>query len=244
MKAITIFLLACAVVAQAQTPIQHTQPVEPGQKIVMHFDYPELIRVTTWDQPVVSVEGTVSINGGDQDDAFKLKVNSSPTAISISGTIPNLKKLPHRITINRDGQKVTFKTQADYRSYANQYGTAFTSMREGVETDIILTIKVPKNVATRIEARYGLVEVRDFDGPLVVDAIYGGIDVALVESTTGKLVAETNYGQIYSNLNLKLDKENLKEENFHTVIAASLGTGPAYNLESKFGNVYLRKQVK
>jgi len=242
MKAIILLLLACVTLAEAQTPIQHTQPVQPGQKVVMHFDYPELIRVTTWDQPVVSVEGTVSINGGEQDDAFKFKVQSSASTIDITGSIPDMKKLPRRITIHRDGQKVTFKTQADYQAYAKQYGRAFTSMNEGVDMDIILTIRVPKDVATRIEAKYGIVEVRDFNGPLVVDATYGGIDVALEESTTGKLVAETNYGQIYSNL--KLDKENVKEENFHTVVAANLGTGPAYNLESKYGNVYLRKQVK
>ncbi len=242
MKAIIIFLVGCVALAQAQTPIQHTQPVESGQKIVMHFDYPELIRVTTWDQPVVSIEGTVSINGGDQDDAFKLNVRSSATTIDIDGSIPDLKKLPRRITIHRDGQKITFKTQADYQAYAKQYGRVYTSMNDGVDMDILLTIRVPKNVATRIEARYGIVEVRDFNGPLVVDATYGGIDVALVESTTGKLTAETNYGQIYSNLDLKLDKENVKEENFHTVIAANLGNGPAYNLESKYGNVYLRKK--
>ena len=34
-----------------------------------------------------------------------------------------------------------------------------------------------------------------------------GVDVALVEVPRTKLVAETNYGQIYSNLNLKLDRK-------------------------------------
>lgn len=241
MKIIALLLLAGVFTAGAQTPITRSQAVQNGQTIVMNFDYPELIRVSTWDKMEVSVEGTVSINGGESDDAFKLDIRSSGNTIDIDGSIPDLKKLPHRVTIRRNGEKITFKSKEAYREYAKTNGREFNSMNEGVETDIILNIRVPKNMATKIMARYGLVEVRDFNGPLVVDATYGGIDVALVESSTGKLMAETNYGQIYSNLNMKLDKENLKEDNFHTVIAANLGNGPAYNLESKYGNVYLRR---
>jgi hypothetical protein len=88
---------------------------------------------------------------------------------------------------------------------------------------------------------YGIVEVRGFNGPLSVEATYGGVDVALLERTTGELKAETNYGQIYSNLDLKFTGSEF--EAFHTVISAKPGTGPRYNFESKYGNVYLRKAL-
>ncbi len=51
----------------AQMPVNKSVPVQPGQKIEMHFDYPELIRVTTWEKNEISVQGSVSINGGESD---------------------------------------------------------------------------------------------------------------------------------------------------------------------------------
>jgi hypothetical protein len=83
--------------------------------------------------------------------------------------------------------------------------------------------------------------VRDFNGPLKVDATYGGIDAAVAEKTTGELTAKTNYGQIYSNLEVKFGGPEMREENFHTFVSAKPGTGPSYAFDSKYGNVYLRK---
>jgi hypothetical protein len=94
---------------------------------------------------------------------------------------------------------------------------------------------------TKIEATYGMVEIRDFTGPLTVDATYGGVDVVVQPKTTGELVAETGYGQIYSNLDLKFSGGEF--EDFHTQVTVKPGTGPRYSFESKYGNVYLRKSL-
>ena len=92
---------------------------------------------------------------------------------------------------------------------------------------------------TKLEAVYGMVEVRNFTGPLSVEATYGGVDAALQPSAMGELTAETGYGQIYSDLDLKFTGSEF--EDFHTVVSAKPGNGPRYNFESKYGNVYLRK---
>ena len=105
--------------------------------------------------------------------------------------------------------------------------------------DILLEVKVPKNMETKLECVYGLAEVKNFSGPLSVEATYGGVDVSVQERTTGELTAETSYGQIYSNLDLKFTGSEFKD--FHTVVSAKPGTGPKYAFESKYGNVYLRK---
>lgn len=89
-----------------------------------------------------------------------------------------------------------------------------------------------------------MVEVTNFDGPLTEDATYGGVDAALVEGSTGELNAETNYGQIYSNLGLDFNAGNVTTEDFHTSMAAKPGQGPRYSFESKYGNVYLRRADK
>jgi hypothetical protein len=225
----------------AQTPVNKSIPVQPGQKIEMHFDYPQLIRMTTWEKNEISILGTVSINGGESDDAFELITSAAGNIVNVRNEIHNLKNLPQRITITRNGQKIVFKSKADYKKYADQNGKDFNMMTNGVDMDILLEIKVPRNVETRVESVYGMVEVKEFTGPLTVDATYGGVDAALAERATGELIAETNYGHIYTNLELKFSTDNVQEQDFHTYVSAKPGSGPRYSFESKYGNVYLRK---
>ena len=113
-------------------------------------------------------------------------------------------------------------------------------MNCGVDMDIVLEVKVPKSVETLVESVYGIVEVREFIGPLSVDATYGGVDAAVAERTTGELIAETDYGQIYTNLEMKFSGD-VVERDFHTQVSVKPGSGPRYSFESKYGNVYLRK---
>jgi hypothetical protein len=89
-----------------------------------------------------------------------------------------------------------------------------------------------------------MVEIKDFTGPLTVDATYGGVDAALNEKNTGEIIAETNYGDIYTNLDVKFGGENSKNEDFHTYVSAKPGNGPRYSFDSKYGNVYLRKATQ
>src|SRR4026208_1818021 len=75
----------------AQTQINKSIPVSAGQSVLLHFDYPELVRVSTWDKNEVSVQGTVSINNGESDDAFELFTSSSGNTVSVRNEIKNLK---------------------------------------------------------------------------------------------------------------------------------------------------------
>ena len=242
MKIKLIFpLLLLSLSTLAQTAINKSIPVSARQKINMHFDYPELVRVSTWDKNEISIQGSVSINGGENDDAFVLETSTSGNVISIESRINGLKSLPQRITVNQGGQKIVFKTKADYRKYCDENGKNFNSMSTGVDMDIVLEIKVPRNVDTRVESVYGMVEIKQFTGPLVVEATYGGVDAALQEKSIGELTAETNFGQIYTNLDVKFKTDNIREEDFRTYVSAKPGNGPRYSFESKYGNVYLRK---
>src|SRR4051812_46512733 len=157
----TYFLLMLClftVSAAAQTIISKTIPVQKGQKLKMKFDYPELVKVTTWDKSEISFEGRVSINGGESDDAFRLDINTSGGEISIRNEIRNMDAIPHRITVIRDGEKMVFRNRAEWRKYQDEHGGKHSMMNEGVEMDIQLEIKVPKNMETYVESVYGLVE--------------------------------------------------------------------------------------
>ncbi|MBS1951492.1 MAG: hypothetical protein JST37_10855 [Bacteroidetes bacterium] len=225
----------------SQTEVNKTIAIQAGQKIEMHFDYPELIKVSAWDKNEIAITGTVSINGGENDNAFSLESSSSPNEVLVTGEIKDLKKLPHRITIWHKGQKIIFKTKADYKKYTDENGHEFNRQNWGTDIDIFLTIKVPKNFEVKILSTYGTIEVKDFTGSLVAESTYGGVDAALVEKSIGNIKATTNYGQIYTNFDFKFNEGTF--EDFHTVVSARLGNGSHYSFESKYGNVYLRKSL-
>jgi len=238
---LTLFLVLLAVKVFAQTDVNKTIAFQSGQTITMHFDYPKLIKVSTWDKNEISIQGMVSINAGESDDAFELITSNTGSEVTVRNEIHNMKNLPQRITVNRDGQKMVFKTKADYKKWADQNGKDYNMMSCGLDMDIVLEIKVPRNVETYVESVYGMVEVKEFSGPLKVEATYGGVDAAVSERSTGEITAETNYGQIYSNLETKFGGPGMKEEDFHMVVSSKPGNGPQYRFESKYGNVYLRK---
>lgn len=242
MRILSILLLSLVTGAlAAQTPVTKSFATTTGQKIVFRFDFPELIKVSTWEKNEILITGKVSINGGENDDAFEITEAASGNTMTVEGRIKNLKQLPHRFTINNGQEKITFKTLDDFEKYKQEHGRTYKYTSNGVDIDITLEIRVPRNMETKIEATYGMVEVKDFTGPLTVDAIYGGVDVTLQTKTTGELIAETGFGQIYSNLDLKFNGGEF--EDFHTQISVKPGSGPRYSFESKYGNVYLRKPL-
>ncbi|PZR38657.1 MAG: hypothetical protein DI538_09140 [Azospira oryzae] len=234
-----LLVVAASLHGYTQTVINKVIPVKGGQKIVMHFDYPQLIKVSTWDKNEIAITGKVSINAGENDNAFILENSESGNVISIRSEIKDMKNLPRRYVVTRGEQKIVFKDKSDFKKYQTENPGAYNSLSMNVEIEIVLEVKVPKNMDTRVESVYGMVEITDFTGPLTVDATYGGVDAALQEVSTGELIAETNYGQIYTNLNLKFIGN--KEEDFHTYVSAKPGKGPRYSFESKYGNVYIRK---
>jgi hypothetical protein len=240
-----IFLLLVALVTPvkeyAQTKLNKTIPVQSGQNISMRFDYPELVRISTWDRNEIVVTGDVSINNGENDDAFLFENSVSGNTVMLNASIRDIKHLPQRITIERDGQKIVFKDKSELKKYQQEHGTAYNNMSWGADIDIQLEIKVPRNMETRIEAVYGLVEVKNFAGPLTVESTYGGVDVALAEKAAGEITAETNYGEIFTNLDAKFSGDKMRNKDFHTYVTAKPGSGPKYALESKYGNVYIRK---
>lgn len=239
---IAIFLSLVLVSAGvSQTAINKTVPLRTNQQVRMHFDYPELIRVSTWEKNEISIQGSVSINGGENDDAFELIVDTQGNYVDIRNRINHMEDLPQRITVMDGGEKLIFRNKSEWRKYREENPGSHSTINQGVDMDILIDIKVPKGVETLVESTYGIVEVKNFTGPLTVAATYGGVDAALVERNTGELIAETNYGQIYSNLDLKIDAGNTREEDFHTYVSARPGTGPHYRFESQYGNVYLRK---
>jgi hypothetical protein len=241
MKYILLLLLSTGTLcATAQTMVNKSYPVKANQKISFRFDYPKLVRISTWDKNEVSIQAKVSINNGANDDAFELSDNTEDGTLQIRNKIRNMDQLPRIHTIYDNGKKITFNTREGLNDYIKNNNISTRTTSDGVDLEITMEIKVPANMETSVKAIYGLVELSTFNGPITIDATYGGIDAAVTQAKVGKLTATTNYGQIYSNLDLTLtDRVN---KDFHTSITAEPGQGAAYKFVSPYGNIYLRKQ--
>lgn len=242
-----IYLCFVGLMAAAQTKVEKTIPIKAGQQLVFNADYPEL-KIQTWDKNEVLITGTVSINRGEHDQAFDLRVESSTGEVTITSLLKDKENIPQRIVIKKGDQEYFFKSgnynDPEIQKFLEANGREYSYMSNGIIQEIKLTVFVPKNIQTTIRAKYGLVEVLTFEAPLVIEAKYGGIDVTISPQLSGQLTARSQYGEILTNLDNKFDRiaQGEKSDKRWTEISANLGKGPRYSLESKYGNVYLRKQ--
>ncbi len=221
----------------AQTVINRSYPIKAGEKLHLKFDYP-VVRVSTWDQKEVSIVAKVSINDGESDNAFTLLDETKDGVLEISSRIKDMDKLPRRYTVWDAGKKTVFKTEAEFNDYKSKAG-GIRSYSTGTDIDIKLEVKVPVGTPTEINSVYGIVELANFNAPVTIDAVYGGIDASLDKSRAGQIKATTVYGKIYSNLNLELTDH--QQEHFLNSITAQPGKGPAYAFKSTYGKIYIRK---
>lgn len=236
-------LVACTITTFAQTKIDQTFPVQGARRLQLNFDYPELIRIQTWDKAEVAVQGSVSINRGEHDKAFTLSTNQDNDVLTITGAV-NEQGVPKRVVVHVDGQEYYFNTNNVHSPEVEKFmeeHKGYEYISQGVQKKIELTIYVPKGLDTRVNARYGLVEVKAFEAPLMVDAIYGGVDATISPQTTGELIARTQYGEIYTNLPTKFDSHGREAPEHWTEVKTQAGKGARYQLASRYGKLYLRK---
>ena len=240
-------LIFCCAISFAQTKVEKTIPIKAGQKLVLNFDYPELT-LQTWDKNEILIKGTVSINRGENDAAFDLQVNTEKD-ITVTSVIKDKENLPQRIIIKKGDVEYFFKAKdfndPEIQNFLDGNGHDYTYMSNGVIKEIKLEVFVPRNIETSVLAKYGIVEVKGFNGPLTIDAKYGGVDATISSSSTGQLTARSRYGEILTNLDIKFDQQRFPDkherQDHWTEITAKIGNGPTYLIESKYGKVYLRK---
>lgn len=246
MKSIVLFLLALSSLVSAQTKIEKSFPLKPGQKAIFQFDYPQAI-FQLHDKPEILITGTVSINQGEHDSAFQLDAATTDADVTITSQLKDKENIPHRISIKKGDREYFFKTSnfndPEVQKFLTENGNEYTYRSSGVMQEIKLIVFVPRNTAVKVESKYGLIEVTAFDGPFTVVSKYGGADISFPSSPKGTINARTQYGEIFTNLDIKFNQSTGggKEGKRWTEITGNAGNGPLVNIESKYGNIYLRK---
>jgi hypothetical protein len=192
------------------------------------------------------IKGDVSINKGENDDAFELVVKQSGKVIDVSSILKDKENIPRRIVIKEGDTEYYFKAKdendPEVQKFLEERGRSYNYMSHGIIKEITLEIFVPKGMETELASKFGLVEVKNFQAPLKVNSKFGGVDATIAERSTGELIARTEFGEILTNLDVKFNSDkNFESHDRWTVISAKPGSGPRYDIESKFGKVYLRK---
>ena len=250
MKKVLITLIITALfetVIVAQNNFTKSIPVSQNQKVIMEFQYPELIKVSTWDNNEILITGQVSINLGKNNDAFEIKVQESDQNLNIESLIRDKDKLPRNIVINKDGQKYLFEG-ADWNSPALQkfyeeHGRDNISwVSNGIDIEVILEIKIPRHIELDIYSKHGMIEIFDMPATLTANSKHRGVDLSVPTGAKYKFELNTKHGEVYTNLNLDFDKGNSKSKpyNWSRVVASLNGGDKKITLETQHGNLYLR----
>lgn len=250
MKSIINFIIILCLCTSAfgQKPIREEVAISGVKEIVVDFKYPKLVKVKSWDGNKILITGTAMINMGTHDDNFKINSEQRTGQLFISSEIEDMESIPRRVWVeNQDGTIHSFNTSDWNNSEVQQYlaeNPGHKSVSNGIIRDIKLEVFVPRNMALNISCKFGLLEIRDFDAPLRANAKFGGIDIAFLPKKKADIEAKSKFGEIYSNLDVKFRDPNYTgtERNKWLVLQSKMnGGGMPYVLESKHGNLYLRK---
>jgi len=241
-KIIIIFLLAISFSLVKGQNIEKSYQLGNNEKLSLEFEYPELVKISTWNKQEVLIKAKVLINNMDATEDFILSENRSSNQLVISSKLRNKDKYKNNyitvaddkdddepVTVNRNGKSITI-------------GDKGKTYYHGTQIEIVLEISLPKNAVVDVDAKYGMVEVLSAPKDLVVYAKYGGADVKIDEAGLKQLKASTSWGQIFSNLDsrLSVSGDDMLGKNMRAEFNGSKGAN-SVRVETEFGNVFLRK---
>ena len=80
--------------------------------------------------------------------------------------------------------------------------------------------------------------------PISIVSSHGDIDIGIPENTKANLKIDTSWGEIYSDLNIAINREdgNMKSYGGNNVVGTLNGGGVSFQVKSTHGSIYLRKK--
>ena len=93
-----------------QRKVEEEIPMGNASKVKLEFGYAD-VEISTWNGSQVVINGTASINEGENDDSFVLETGHSGDLLSVKTYIKDIDQLPRIITVMKDGKKYRFRKQ-------------------------------------------------------------------------------------------------------------------------------------
>ena len=247
----------------AQTEINKTIPAGKAQSIYINLEYAD-VQISSWDRSEIRITGTVMINQGDHNDAFKLESRQQGGSLNIKTFIEGIENLPKYTTVKKDGKTYYFKEKSNKEIRKELGEGSYSMISNGVEIEISLQIKIPAGLKLEIDATYGDIKLencqnkmdiqntyghilaifgqQDFADEIKLQSTYSFVDVSLPARSAVSVELDSNYGKIYTDHDINIDKNRSKEKNFSNRIVGTLNRGgKILTLKADYNNIYLRK---
>lgn len=234
----------------SQTILAERIEVKSGQKVIIDFAYANEVNVRGWDNNYISIEAKVLINMGKNDDSYIIKVGDSGGEKTITGFIKDKDNLPQMIQIKKGGQIYYFETgdwdNPKIKQFYEENGrNGIDWMSHGVAWEIDVEIKVPKDIDLKVISKHGIIDIENFPGAVKANSKHGGVDITIPGNSRNKFNLRTQWGEIYTNLDFNFSEKTFssKSSSWNKVVCTlDNGSGALIDLESKHGNLYLRKE--
>ncbi|MEM6966825.1 MAG: DUF4097 family beta strand repeat-containing protein [Bacteroidota bacterium] len=252
----------------AQRTIQQSTSIQPNQEV--NFDCRRAnVKFTTWNKNEIEITGTASVNMGEHDDAFEVEIKRKNGSLEIRTFLKEEEDIPKMIIMSKDGMKTYKRMDQGDKGWDNVVadGKGYDYVSIGIITEIELEIKVPQNIELNITAKYGNVDIKDFQGALYAKNTHGYInaifsktirnnvqlmsthdfvDVSMPSSSQVDLELKSSHGDIYTDMNLNFSKDqNWTDQksctNKNRIVAKLNSGGVQVNLKSTHYNDYLRE---
>ncbi|MBK8504924.1 MAG: hypothetical protein IPL46_23530 [Saprospiraceae bacterium] len=253
----------------SQNKFDKSTPLNGISRITGQFEWGD-VTIKNWNGTELKVIGTLSVNLGENNDAFSLEFERKGGMLEIHSTIKDWKSLPQYLTIFQGEEQKYFKVGSenniDWPSIKKKHGEAGHYYSVGILVDIDLTILVPVNQELDVTTKYGSLEVLECKNPIKLKSIYGHliadlssrdaiqscnlestysfVDVSIPAGGEYDLSIITNYGQIYSDLDIKINENLSIDKIFESKVVGDINNGGApLSIQATYNNVYLRRKI-
>ncbi len=246
MKYILLLIFTASVPTHihAQRQLDESIALQGATQVMLAIEDAQLIRIDTTPAKEVIITGAVSINAGQNDDAYQVSYRREAKKLIIEASVKDEKSLPQRITLHQDGQDYILNASNRQDSVVQQFireKGGYDWMSTGVLKDIRLQIKVPATATLEVESKFGTVEVAQLTPSLQVECKFGDIEVHIDPKAAITLLTNAPFGTVYTNLDWDFKKEGTLTSFKKEKIEGTLnGGGIPLRLHARFGNVYLR----
>jgi len=197
--------------------VKETMAVTSQERVDLDFAFADNIIFKTWDKKEVTVEVSVEINSGEDNDIFTLKTDQTASTLYFEMDQDMWKKLSKK----KDGKW----ENCSYTSTINY------------------TVYLPKRLEVTANTISGDYEFEYFGQSMELETISGAIDMTVPGNEGLDFEAKTISGEVYSDIDIEFPngKDGLRQivgQDFEGRINRG-------GLRSKFktisGNIYLRK---
>lgn len=218
-----LLFLAIHLFAQEQQIIEQRFAITENKKIDLNLKFGTDININTWDK---------------SEALFKAIILYSE---------PGVEKV-HTIEIDEQSDYLSISTDYDFKAHkpssincfgSDQYTHYHNKTKYCIKVSYELTL--PKDADVRIETICGNIEVDNFLGKLTAKSISGFIDVAVAEAHASRLKFRSVTGEIYTDFDVKLDKNSTSYAKKLNSEINNGGDG-LLSLETISGDIYFRKK--